>query len=359
MPKYFYHLKFELYPHCDRSRVTKTVRQHKESSIRQPDEEDSWLPGKDSDIFDSRLWPRHRIPVAPIEKDTRIDRGETRRTSYGFADRTPDHHFLSQAQPASAVIDCGTSRATHTFDEDAESLIRPISSNADIDFPPPSPSLLSGDFDAARRDWRFGSVRIESWDSRTACKDEDFEEETMAGRPIHRRGESSSAMNTLGVIGSGGQAGQGTGINADLTNGAAGRVTKARFEEGKNTDVGWGIVHLYRDSEESSVRDIEVYNSTALSQIEDSGVGDGTGRDYTTLCIPAVPSYLTPSDFLGFVGERTRELVSHFRMVMTGRLNRYLVLMKFRDGEAAAKWKAEWDGKVFNSMDVWECAFRY
>jgi BRCA1-associated protein len=82
---------------------------------------------------------------------------------------------------------------------------------------------------------------------------------------------------------------------------------------------------------------------------------DGVTRDeqdYTTLCIPAVPSYLTPSDFLGFVGEKTREQVSHFRMVMTGRMNRYLVLMKFRDGEAAKRWKTEWDGKVFNSMEV-------
>lgn len=70
------------------------------------------------------------------------------------------------------------------------------------------------------------------------------------------------------------------------------------------------------------------------------------------MCIPAVPSYLTPSDFLGFVGEKTREEVSHFRMVMTGRMNRYLVLMKFRDNAVARKWRAEWDGKVFNDMEV-------
>src|SRR5262249_47333524 len=44
--------------------------------------------------------------------------------------------------------------------------------------------------------------------------------------------------------------------------------------------------------------------------------------------------------------------VSHFRMVMTGRMNRYMVLMKFRDGRVARKWRAEWDGKVFNTMEV-------
>jgi hypothetical protein len=33
-------------------------------------------------------------------------------------------------------------------------------------------------------------------------------------------------------------------------------------------------------------------------------------------------------------------------------MNRYLVLMKFRDGEVARRWRKEWDGKVFNSMEV-------
>jgi BRCA1-associated protein len=37
---------------------------------------------------------------------------------------------------------------------------------------------------------------------------------------------------------------------------------------------------------------------------------------------------------------------------MTGRMNRYLVLMKFRDGNTARRWRKEWDGKVFNSMEV-------
>jgi BRCA1-associated protein len=136
-----------------------------------------------------------------------------------------------------------------------------------------------------------------------------------------------------------------------LAEGAVGRVTKARYEgvEGKNTEVGWGIVHLYRDGEPhetSMTENVEVYTADG-----EQGEGDEK-EDYTTLCIPAVPSYLTPSDFLGFVGEKTREEVSHFRMVMTGRMNRYLVLMKFRDGEVARRWRKEWDGKVFNSMEV-------
>ncbi|OAF56118.2 hypothetical protein VC83_07413 [Pseudogymnoascus destructans] len=86
------------------------------------------------------------------------------------------------------------------------------------------------------------------------------------------------------------------------------------------------------------------------------GVVEGDeGLDTTMLCIPAVPSYMTASDFLGWVGEKTRELVSHFRMVMTGRMNRYMMLMKFRDGAEARKWRREWDGKVFNGMEPENC----
>ena len=157
------------------------------------------------------------------------------------------------------------------------------------------------------------------------------------------------------------------GINAGLVQRidvGGGRVERARYEglEGKNTEVGWGIVHFYRDGEESeglrlgqggSREDVEFDAVNNGTQGEGTaGNREGEDQDCTVLCIPAVPSYLTPSDFLGFVGEKTREQVSHFRMVMTGRMNRYLVLMKFRDGGAAKLWRSEWDGKVFNSMEV-------
>ncbi|KAH8599642.1 hypothetical protein B0O99DRAFT_325027 [Bisporella sp. PMI_857] len=42
-------------------------------------------------------------------------------------------------------------------------------------------------------------------------------------------------------------------------------------------------------------------------------------------------------------------------MVMTGQNNMYLVLMKFRDGDYARKWKGQWNGKLFNSMEPETC----
>jgi hypothetical protein len=61
---------------------------------------------------------------------------------------------------------------------------------------------------------------------------------------------------------------------------------------------------------------------------------------------------MTPSDFLGFVGEPTRENVSHFRLIKTSRANKYMVLMKFREAKRAREWRKQWNGKAFNSMEV-------
>ncbi|KAJ4408365.1 hypothetical protein N0V91_003369 [Didymella pomorum] len=128
---------------------------------------------------------------------------------------------------------------------------------------------------------------------------------------------------------------------------SSGLATKGRFvpSDPKNTEIGWGIVHLFRDGKETP----GLYKE-----------GEGAHRpfveeDCTTLCILAVPSYMTPSDFLGFVGEKTREDVSHFRLIRTSRANKYMVLMKFRESSKAREWRKEWNGKTFNSMEPEYC----
>lgn len=125
-----------------------------------------------------------------------------------------------------------------------------------------------------------------------------------------------------------------------------GLATKGKFipSEPENTEVGWGVVHLYRDGQETP----------GLYDEVDRASKEFNEEDCTTLCILAVPSYMTPSDFLGFMGEQTREEVSHFRLIRTSRANKYMVLMKFREAERARAWRKEWDGKAFNSMEVRE-----
>ncbi|KAL8936427.1 MAG: hypothetical protein Q9216_004931 [Gyalolechia sp. 2 TL-2023] len=152
------------------------------------------------------------------------------------------------------------------------------------------------------------------------------------------------------------------GMTGDIAARQGGFATKGRFEplNHDEKDLGWGAIRLFRDAEETP----GLYEDTVLSK---SKGGRGTMRrgefegshfrdgDCSTLCVLAVPSYLTPSDFLGFVGEKTRDEVSHFRMIRTERGNRYMVLMKFRNGKKARDWRQEWNGKPFDSMEPENC----
>ncbi|KAL9124006.1 MAG: hypothetical protein Q9217_006620, partial [Psora testacea] len=158
----------------------------------------------------------------------------------------------------------------------------------------------------------------------------------------------------------GSKTGGGENITNGIGAGPVGLATKGRFEpcDPQDEDLGWGVVRLYRDAEETrGLYDEPITTkhsklSRALSKKEDGERPKFQDGDCTTLCILAVPSYLTPSDFLGFVGEKTRDDVSHFRMIRTERGNRYMVLMKFRVGKRAREWRRQWNGKAFDGMEV-------
>ncbi|KAI5242272.1 zf-UBP-domain-containing protein [Aureobasidium subglaciale] len=155
--------------------------------------------------------------------------------------------------------------------------------------------------EVATRDWRYGPVTIESID--------------MEASPTKA---PSTGLHTKAVY-----------------------VPSAP----KATDVGWGVVHLYRDSQETAA-------------LEDKQVKDDPTFDpqqCTTLCILAVPSWMMPSDLLGFVGDQAREEVSHFRLIRTGRANKYMVLMKFRQAKKAREWQKLWNGKLFSAMEPENC----
>lgn len=152
-------------------------------------------------------------------------------------------------------------------------------------------------------------------------------------------------------------------VTGHLTNGISvgpgGSATKGRYEplDPEQEDLGWGIVRLWRDTEETpglydEPESQKIKHGRHTTRKTENGEVPFRDEDCTTLCILAVPSYLTPSDFLGFVGEKTRDEVSHFRMIRTERSNRYMVLMKFRSGKKARGWRREWNGKAFDSMEV-------
>ncbi len=289
MPSYSYHLKFELFPTQDPS--------------AQAENENVWVPTAGATIFDDL--PRHPRKRAPL-RSTR----QQQKSVEESRDRS-----LSRRRQQSGVIDCGPSRAA--VQEDNGNIVR-LSERQwrkrSKSFPAPGFAAGLGP-KAAARDWRFGQLSIESFDT--------LQPGNMVGQT------SATPAASLGP-----------------TLGGAGQATKAKYIalEAKNTEVGWGIVHLYREGHDSPARD-----SGAVAEDDQEAE---SGDDRTILCIPAVPSYLSPSDFLGFVGEKWGGGVSHYRMVMTSRMNQYMVLMKFRNSKRADEWRKEFDGKVFNSMEV-------
>lgn len=168
-------------------------------------------------------------------------------------------------------------------------------------------------------DWRFGAVDLVSCDP---CDDNQMSTSESSKSAV-------TAAPSLGPTFSG-----------------PGTSTKAACLPlgSSNTSIGWGVVHFYRDEEETP--------QLALSERAGEDEIDLSDLDCTTLCVPAVPTYMSAGDFLGFVGERWRGRILHCRLVMTSTMNRYLALLKFRDNRSAKEWKREFDGKVFNTMEV-------
>lgn len=185
------------------------------------------------------------------------------------------------------------------------------------------------------RDWRYDRISIQ-----------DITMASLANPDKHEPSENTSTKITNGI-----------------SAGPGGLATKGRYEpcDPDQEELGCGVVRLYRDSEETPGLYDEPTTSKhskpgkSLSRKENNEQPAFRDEDCTTLCILAVPSYLTPSDFLGFVGEKTRDVVSHFRMIRTERGNRYMVLMKFRNGKKAREWRREWNGKAFDGMEPENC----
>lgn len=297
MPPSYYQLKFELYSTPDPTKNTETK---KSSSNKELEEAEIWIPtpGRSS-IFDEL--PAHRLREPRSTRSNNKKRG--------------DNITGGKAALATKVIDCGRQRGKSHDSRGGQgrNIVRLSESEDEVEekegysfLEERQPRVEDGiGADRAVRDWRFGRVNIESYSGGG-----DTQGEEMATAPAAPLGPNLGGMGIL---------------------------TKGKLvEQGKNTEVGWGVVHLYKEGDgDSSI-----------------GVGEEIGEEGTVLCVPAVPSYMSPSDFLGFIGECWRGDVSHYRMVMTSRMSRYMVLMKFRERRRAEAWRKEFNGKPFDSVEV-------
>ncbi|KAF2020537.1 RING-10 protein [Aaosphaeria arxii CBS 175.79] len=279
MPAYYFHITFELYP-----------------SRSSP--ETTYTPPPQTDIFTSSL-PSHGSSPWGIPTPS------SAKSSFSKSPvSSSDVNRLTRARERPPAPRRFSHRAQQTFPELHDSPVPIVK-------PPKRPAHRRTQ-SFAPRDWRFDTISIQSIDMNPSPS----EEGTIRALKQPSHATSSGGLATKGKF-----------IPSDL----------------KDTEVGWGVVHLYREGEETP---------GLYDEVKDGAFNE---EDCTTLCILAVPSYMTPSDLLGFMGEQTREHVTHFRLVRTSRANKYMVLMKFREAKKAREWRKEWNGKTFNSMEPEYC----
>ena len=304
MPSYFFHLKLELYPSPAQSKL----KHQRPVTPHRTNQGNTFLPAPGADIFRTTL-PAHKT---------------SRWSSYTF----PKYPATSDASPASGSDFTGSPRRqlpTDNAESHGDALLLPERS-LNLQHVPHSPALTPAKLsnEVSSKDWRYNAVSIESIDM----------ELQGSASPV-----AASKTN-----------------HAKSSNG--GLHTKALYlpSDPKTTEVGWGVVHLYRDAEETNSLEDQTSKQKSLGSNTLVKKDDGFDpEDCTTLCILAVPSWMMPSDLLGFVGDQAREDVSHFRLIRTGRANKYMVLMKFRSAKKAKDWQKVYNGHLFSAAEPENC----
>lgn len=168
-------------------------------------------------------------------------------------------------------------------------------------------------FDPARKDYRYGPIRLD-WT--------DFEQH----------------MSTTGLS---------SGKEKDRIGGPLIANFVPKTKSG-STNLPEGVVHLYRDCEQP--RSSETQASGGPSDPASGSISD----DGTTLGVLSVPSWMTPSDFLAFVAPAA-EGMAHLRLIRDSMPNRSIAILKFRRSEEATEFAEAYNGKSFNSMDPETC----
>lgn len=142
-------------------------------------------------------------------------------------------------------------------------------------------------------DYRLGSIKI-------ASLDETFNEKTTPSSPASNKFKhSKNKKMATAAVSTGG----------------------ASFQE---SEPAQGILRLYKDKNEITTGDIHLSSSQGGDKegvsTSDASPLDREGAQIihpdhgTAVCVLAVPSYMSPGDFLSFVGP-VRSNVSHFRII--------------------------------------------
>ncbi|KIO26479.1 hypothetical protein M407DRAFT_234894 [Tulasnella calospora MUT 4182] len=200
----------------------------------------------------------------------------------------------------------------------------------------------------AESDWRHGPISIEWFDNprrKNRGKKPPLKESMAAAAQA-----SSSSGGARGEPSNGSKAGkEKTGIvaswepNPDITFGTA--------------NLPEGIIRIFRDTVDQSnaktskSEEHQISSSTHQKQPVQGFHADGEG---TTLAVLAIPFFMTPADFLGFLGS-AEDQITHIRIIRDGSPSRTIALLKFRSKHAADEFGAAFNGREFLPTETEIC----
>lgn len=129
-----------------------------------------------------------------------------------------------------------------------------------------------------------------------------------------------------------------------------------------STNLPEGIVHIYRDpprQTDDCIPSKPSQDTKPLSPSQDSQSQAGPSKsdilsDSILRGVLAVPSWMTPADFLAFVAPAAEGMV-HLRLIRDSVPNRSIAVIQFRNEADAAEFTEAYNGKLFNSMESEAC----
>ncbi|KAJ3540040.1 hypothetical protein NM688_g6284 [Phlebia brevispora] len=182
-----------------------------------------------------------------------------------------------------------------------------------------------------RTDYRFGRLRIDWVDFDTTVMDANGSKKNNVGKEKEKHGRGPATATFV--------------------------PNPVRSKSG-STNLPEGVVHVYREVPKATNDDIGSPSSPSASgskeaeePVHEESVYDSDG---VMIGVLAVPSWMTPSDFLAFVAPAA-EGMTHLRIIRDSAPNRSIVVIKFKDESEAAEFVEAYNGKPFNSMEPEIC----
>ncbi|CEP19761.1 hypothetical protein [Parasitella parasitica] len=122
---------------------------------------------------------------------------------------------------------------------------------------------------------------------------------------------------------------------------------KKKKTEEWTISLGYGVLYLYRDLLPLTEEELP---DTKLAKDQSLNISSSEQGEDTTLCILAVPSYMTVKDFTDFLGS-ANSLIEHYRFIRDFSLNKYTALLRFKDRQSALACYQKFNGRRFNMTE--------